>query len=241
MEWFHSPAAQVLLRREEAFLSGHLPTLFGFHMLQLGQCFEPAVFDNSPIKHRFSMSLDKDDRESALAGRAEALPFGRESLDLVVMPHILEFSPDPHTILREVERSLIPEGHVLIFGFNPWSHWQLLRAVMRWRQPVPWGGHYLSLGRLGDWLKLLGFELVETRTFMFRPPLHNAQLMQRLAFLEPLGERILPWLGGAYGLLARKRVETLTPLRQRLQSPRRVIGVGLSGSSRVSSKQFRNR
>ena len=240
MEWFNSPAAQALLLREEEFLSGHLPTLFGFHLLQLGQLFQPSAFEASPIKHRFSMSLDRRRLDVGLAGHPEALPFARESLDLVVMPHILEFSTDPHTILREVERCLIPEGHVLIFGFNPWSHWQLLRPVLRWRQAVPWRGHYLSLGRLGDWLKLLGFEIVERQTFMFRPPLQKEGLLQRLAFLEPLGERLLPWMGGAYGLLARKRVETLIPIRQRIKAPRPVIGVGLSGSPRVSSKHFRN-
>jgi SAM-dependent methyltransferase len=230
MEWFHTPAAQTLLHREEALLADQLPTLFGFHMLQLGQRFTDPSFQASPIKHRLTMSLDGSRPGADLLGQAEALPFGRESLDLVIMPHVLEFSPHPHSILREVERCLIPEGHVLIFGFNPWSHWQLLRAVLRWQQPVPWRGHYISQRRLGDWLKLLGFEVLASQTFMYRPPLRNERLMHRLRFLERAGEKLLPWMGGAYGLLARKRVETLTPLRPRLKSRRRVIGVGLSGS-----------
>jgi SAM-dependent methyltransferase len=233
MQWFDSPAARALLHREESLLSEQLPTLFGYHMLQIGQRFEEAAFGASPIKHRMTMSLDRTPSGAALLGQAEALPFGRESLDLVVMPHVLEFSPTPHTILREVDRCLIPEGHVLIFGFNPWSHWQLLRAVLRWRQPVPWQGKYLSQRRLGDWLKLLGFDILSSQTFMYRPPMSNPRLMHKLRFLEPAGERLLPWMGGAYALLARKRVETLTPLRPRLKSPRTVIGVGLSGSPRV--------
>jgi SAM-dependent methyltransferase len=233
MEWFDSSSAQTLLHREEAMMSELLPTLFGYHMLQLGRLFDGDAFIASPIKHQMSMSLQYPAPGAGLVARAESLPFKRESLDLVVMPHVLEFSPTPHTILREVDRCLIPEGHVLIFGFNPWSHWQLLRAVLRWRQAIPWRGRYLSQRRLGDWLKLLGFDVLESKTFLFRPPLRNPVLMERLRFLEPMGERILPWMGGAYLLLARKRVETLTPLRPRLKTPRAVIGVGLSGSPRV--------
>jgi SAM-dependent methyltransferase len=164
MEWFDSPAAMTLLQREQTLLSSYLPTLFGYHMLQLGQLFTDQAFQSSPIKHRFSMSLGSLQPAAGLAGLAEAWPFERESLDLVVMPHVLEFSSSPHSILREVDRCLIPEGHVLIFGFNPWSHWQLVRGVLRWRQPVPWRGHYISQGRLGDWLKLLGFEVVDSQT-----------------------------------------------------------------------------
>ena len=54
------------------------------------------------------------------------LPFASHSLDLVVLPHVLEFSTDPHQVLREVERVLIPEGQVIICGFNPTSLWGCL-------------------------------------------------------------------------------------------------------------------
>ena len=46
------------------------------------------------------------------------LPFAANSIDLVVMPHVLEFYDDPHQILREVERILIPEGQIVLTGFN---------------------------------------------------------------------------------------------------------------------------
>lgn len=240
MEWFDSPAAQALLRRERALLSAQLPTLFGYHMLQLGDRFPVEAFEGSPIKHKITMSVEPR-ASSGLLGRPEQLPFERESLDLVLLPHILEFSATPHNILREVDRCLIPEGHVLIFGFNPWSHWQLIRAAMRWRHPVPWRGKYLSPRRLSDWLKLLGFEVLLSETFVFLPPFRDRPWMQRLDFIEPLGERLLPWMGGVYGLLARKRVETMTPLRSLVKTPRSVIGVGLSGSSRVSSRAIPHR
>ena len=55
----------------------------------------------------------------------DALPFANHSLDLVVLPHALELARDPHLTLREVERVLVPEGRVVIIGFNPASLWGL--------------------------------------------------------------------------------------------------------------------
>ena len=68
------------------------------------------------------------------------LPFATQSLDLVVMPHVLEFSAEPHQVLREVERVLIPEGQVIICGFNPISMWGARQSAGRMT-----GAHFLPL------------------------------------------------------------------------------------------------
>ncbi|WP_223717365.1 class I SAM-dependent methyltransferase, partial [Escherichia fergusonii] len=60
-----------------------------------------------------------------------ALPFPANSLDLVVLPHALELASDPHETLREVERVLVPEGRVVILGFNPASLWGLWQRAGR--------------------------------------------------------------------------------------------------------------
>ncbi len=46
------------------------------------------------------------------------LPFEAQSVDLLVMPHTLEFTSDPHRLLSEAERVLMPEGQLIILGFN---------------------------------------------------------------------------------------------------------------------------
>jgi ubiquinone/menaquinone biosynthesis C-methylase UbiE len=63
----------------------------------------------------------------------DALPFDSASLDLVVLPHTLELASDPHQTLREVERVLVPEGRVVIVGFNPASLWGLRQGLGRVR------------------------------------------------------------------------------------------------------------
>ncbi len=49
------------------------------------------------------------------------LPFPENSLDLIVLPHALEFTSDPHQLLREVYRAMRAEGQIVISGFNPFS------------------------------------------------------------------------------------------------------------------------
>lgn len=57
------------------------------------------------------------------------LPFAANSIDLAVLPQRHEFHDNPHQILREVERILIPDGQLVITGFNPLSLWGLRRQM----------------------------------------------------------------------------------------------------------------
>ena len=87
----------------------------------------------------------------------------------------------------------------------------------------------LAERRLADWLRLLGYEISESRRYLHELP-----------WGEPAtGERRLrrglfyPLPGGAYLLKARKRLHALTPPRPRLRERRRVLG-GLTEPSSVN-------
>jgi SAM-dependent methyltransferase len=165
-------------------------------------------------------------QQGAFQGQAWALPIQTDSIDVVVLPHTLDFALYPHEVLREVERVLIPEGHVVITGFNPLSIWQIWRWLLRWRNQPPWCGHFYTTMRLRDWLKLLGFDVTHKQHFFHRPPLKNRSFMQRLSFLEKMGRVLWPVTGAGYVLVARKRVETLTPIKPRLKVRQKVVGSG---------------
>ncbi len=78
-----------------------------------------------------------------------------------------------------------------------------------------------------DWLSLLGFEVIETRYYFFRPPSQHETILSKLRFLERVGQRLWPILGGGYVMLARKHVSTLTPIRPRWKSSRKLVTPGL--------------
>ena len=210
--WFQKPLGQHLLSEEVEVLQQILPKLFGYHLLQIGNVGYGSLLDSSRIMHRCLLSLSAgnviDKPYTSLYGSAESLPFANESLDVVVLPHVLEFEENPHEILREVERVLIPEGYIIIIGFNPLSFWGLWRWLFARRDTAPWCGQFLSQLRTKDWLALLGFELKNDKTFFFDLPFAN-----KISFLKKMpgtGN-----FGAVYVLVAQKRVATLTLLKSK--------------------------
>lgn len=228
--WFTTGLGQGLLVLEKHHMGSVLNRLFGYHLLQLGRYTHEDLLENSRIAHKLMLDLYRDeasDNYSHVLSCSDSLPVASDSLDVVVLPHVLEFEKSPHQILRETERILIGEGHVVILGFNPWSLWGLWRMLLAWRDEPPWCGHFLSLSRLKDWLTLLDFEIEQIVHFYFRPPIRNKAIMKHLEFMEKLGRYAWPYLGGAYILVAKNRVIPLTPIKMSWQARRQMITSGI--------------
>ncbi len=224
--WYNRPVGQLLLRQEREQLDGILPTLFGYHIVQVGGLLGNDVLSSSRVSNK--VLIDPDDGGKTLVsgayGYPDAIPIATDTVDVVVLPHILEFERDPHQILREVDRVLIAEGHVVVLGFNPWSLWGLWRLLFGRSGKAPWCGDFLSLTRTRDWMALLGFDVVLVQSYFFRPPIQRRGIMSKLAFMEKLGAKLWPRLSGAYVLVAKKRVTTLTPLKPRWHTKRNFLG-----------------
>jgi SAM-dependent methyltransferase len=217
-DWFQTPAGRYLLdwHREQVDLA--VADIFGYHALQLGAP-ELHGLRNNRMPHRW-LAVQRMSMAHAVADQAidfltdfSALPFPASSLDLVILPHSLELSSDPHATLREVERVLVPEGRVVICGFNPASLWGLrqrrahLYRKFGWHNSfLPDTGEFIGYWRLRDWLRLLGFE-VEVGTFGgYRPAVDSAHWLKRFQWIDKVGARWWPIFGAGYFLVAVKRV-----------------------------------
>ena len=208
-EWLAGAAGQRLLAFERALFEEHLAGAFGYHALQLGMPMLDALAA-SPVRHHWLADTALPQAEQparlALLTEPQALPFAESTLDLVVLPHTLEWGGDAHATLREVQRVLAPEGKVAITGINPWGVWgwrqQRVRLMRRCGlQPAPWlppETKLLAHWRLCDWLRLLGFEVDAVRFGCSLPA---------------LGQRYTPALGAVYFILATRRVYGVRPLR----------------------------
>jgi len=201
-EWFDTPKGAYVLGWERAQFDSAVEDVFGFNAVQVGLPSLDFLRANR-MPFRFRVGLEPG---GEVAADPRLLPLASQSMDLVVLPHVLEFSHDPHQILREAERVLMPEGQIVIGGFNPLSLWGVKRRLTRRRDQHPWRGEFIGLVRLRDWLKLLGFELNGGRLGCYAPPFSQAMWLQRFAFMEQAGDRWWPICGGVYVVRAVKRV-----------------------------------
>ncbi|MBC7945403.1 MAG: methyltransferase domain-containing protein [Burkholderiales bacterium] len=204
--WLDTPLGQYLLAREQDYFDQTVADVFGFNALQLGllQC-DFLRTSRIPLRVRINREGHAH-RVGILRADFRELPIASNSADLVVLPHILEFSEDPHQILREVARILVPEGQVLISGFNPWSLWGLRRPLRPTPGDSPWCGRFINLPRLKDWLALLEFEVAAGKMCCYAPPITQEKWLSRFQFMETAGDRWWPIAGGVYFVQAVKRV-----------------------------------
>lgn len=207
-DWLQTPLGSYLLAREQAMFDATVANLFGFNALQLGMP-EVDFLRQCRIPFRFKGAMYG---ASTLRCDTVQLPFATGSTDLVVLPHVLEFSSNPHFTLREAERILLPEGHIVLSGFNPLSLWGGRRLMDRGGE-YPWRGKFISLLRLKDWLALLGFEVMAGRMGCYAPPVRTERWIHRSQFMDRAGDRWWPMLGGIYFLVAKKRVAGMRLIR----------------------------
>lgn len=223
-DWLQTPQGRYVMAWEQATVDAMVADLFGYNAIQLGLPQRALLAHNRiPLRQVADTSGTVDVRCDL-----RQLPFAAHSIDLAVMAHVLEFHDEPHQILREVERVLIPEGEVIITGFNPISLWGLRRRLPNCPRHFPWDGHYLSVARLKDWLQLLGFEAEGCSFGCYTPPFKNERWFKRCHFMEATGNRWWSFAGGAYVLRAVKRVHSMRlimPNWKQKASPRKALSV----------------
>jgi SAM-dependent methyltransferase len=227
-EWIQTPLGQHLLEREQRYYDEVVADIFGYNALQLGM---PGVDLLRGSRIPFRCRLGSGAPAELLADFRD-LPIASSSTDLVLLPHVLEFDEHPHQILRDVARVLMPEGHVVISGFNPFSLWGMRRAFHH-GSDYPWRGRFITLMRVKDWLALLGFEIVGGQMACYAPPSRQHKWLERFRFMETAGDRWWPIGGGVYFLQAVKKVrgvrlimpkwsDRLAPAKRLAASPQKV-------------------
>lgn len=208
-KWLQTPLGSYVQSWEQRQIESMVTNAFGYHAIQLGlPHWDLLQANRMPYKH-WAHSLDAPfgTRSGRLICAPESLPFDTQSIDLLVMPHTLEWCDDPHQVLREVERVLMPEGRVVITGFNPYSIWGLRESmpVLDLLLPVPVPAQ-VSPRRLKDWFKLLSFEPDRGRFGCYVPLCTTEPWLRRWGFMEKAGDRWWPAAGAVYAISAVKRV-----------------------------------
>lgn len=255
-DWLKTPPGVYLLAWERTHFDQAVSDIFGYHALQLGLPELDALQANR-MPHRWLALTDPQaslpgesadpaisSRPAALVTDSAALPFPENSLDLVALPHTLELGTDPHSALREVARVLVPEGRVVISGFNPLSLWglrqefdYLYRRFGYHDLFLPRTGDFIGYWRLRDWLRLLNFEVESARFGCYRPPLSGQRWLAHFEWMDSAGARWWPIFGAVYFLVAVKRVRGVRLLEPGWKARRNPV----AAPAAVASKEPLNR
>jgi len=214
--WLQTPAGVYLREWEQTCLDNLTADIFGYNAVQIGMPqIDALAASRMPYKLladrkvRPGSAIDAGLRPVSLTLDYTELPFASQSIDLVVLPHVLEFSTDPHQVLREVERVLIPEGQLIICGFNPASLWGARHVLRRvgGTSFLPRTEELISMPRMKDWLKLLNMGASQSHFGCYAPACRTEKWLHRYAFMDNAGSRWWPYFGGVYIVQAIKRVK----------------------------------
>lgn len=242
--WLETPPGSYVREWQQARLDMLTADIFGFNAMQIGlpqiAALKANRMPNKWLTDSCLPSANEDGTPSPIVVVHDfaELPFASQSLDLIVLPHVLEFAAEPHQVLREVERVLIPEGQVIISGFNPASMWGLRQVAGRLSEKhfLPQNGEFISLPRLKDWLKLLNMEVNPGHFGCYAPPCTTDKWLQRFSFMESAGERWWPFLGAVYIVQAIKRVRGMRLIGPAWSRKPATAAHGVPATNRIHKK-----
>jgi SAM-dependent methyltransferase len=216
-----------LLEAEKLLLTQLLKRHFGRHSLLIGTPHQTDLLQSTsmPLHTVLSPWAPHKANPHFIEADLHELPILTGSIDLAILPHTLEFVDNPRQLLAEACRIIKPEGLIVIAGFNPYSVWGI-KKLWSDHQEFPWSGNFIHAKKIKSWLHLADFEMEKQKNLLFRPPFNKQSIYQKLNFLEYVGHKCFPFLGGVYILLARAKVVPLTPIR--LKWKQQLSGVRIS-------------
>jgi len=214
-KWYQKPVGAALLKAELAGLTTVLPQIFGYYIMQIGgptnnnEILAASPIHNHIIANTDVITITPTNDSLVVQCQPDELPFLPENIDAMVMFHILEFAKNPKEILKEIYTTLMPNGYVIIFGFNPYSLWGI-SPLWKKSKEIPWRGNWISPRHMRQWLAKTGFSIGDYKTFYFRPAGNDPE---KLLFLEGIGQIFWPYWGASYMFVAQKTIVGLTPIK----------------------------
>jgi SAM-dependent methyltransferase len=212
--WLTHDLGASVLKAEQTFLSTALMEQYGKHVLLIGVPEQSELLKCSVMSNQVLLTplFNKQKLSKCIESEYHDLPIIPSSIDLVILPHLLEFLDNPHQLLIEACRVVKPEGLIMILGFNPLSLWGLKKWWVK-NKNMPWQGNFLHPNTIKHWLTLADFELVKQDMLLFRPPIRHPAFYEKLKWLEWIGKKLYSPFGGVYVLTAQAKTIPLTPIK----------------------------
>jgi len=226
--WKQLPNGPLVLETINRTLRHWTPQFFGYHLLKIGALSGEVDCSYSPIKHQ--VTIGKKAESTDIISDIDDLPCLEHSVDVCLLSHVLEFTGDPHHVVREANRVLIPNGYLVITGYNPFSLAGLNKLIPYRRQQSPWNERFFSSMRVKDWLHLMGYEILADDHYLYSSLGSNVSKGKLSQYWSRFAGKYLPKLGSVYIIVAKKRMLPLTPIKPKWKlrpkfSPVKVTGM----------------
>ena len=204
-QWFVTAQGERVLNTQQAVIDQLLSGFFGYHLLQMS-VQSRELFGASQIRHKFAMG-------DAFLAEGEKLPFEDDSLDVILLHHLLDYHSSPQNLLREIARVSLPMGQLVIIGFNPLSWWGMWKPFAALKGSVPWDANFIRPGRLMDWLNLLNFKIDRAQYCIYGLPMSRKAKGRTPDYSQGLSRNTNWPFGAVYVIVARKQVATMIPIK----------------------------
>ncbi|WDE02964.1 methyltransferase domain-containing protein [Thalassomonas viridans] len=228
--WQSLPNGELILSAINEQLAPWWPKFFGYYLLKIGALSGAISCDDSPIPQHITLSQqsrpqagaedelsDGRDGQRDIIADIDDLPLLKQSVDVCVLSHALEFSLDPHHVVREANRVLMPNGYLVITGFNPFSLAGLNKLIPYRKNKNPWNERFFSPMRVKDWLHLMGYEIIADQRCLHHSLATNLKPGKIRGYWQRFADNYLTSLGSVYVIIAKKRVLPLTPIKPKWQ------------------------
>jgi SAM-dependent methyltransferase len=209
--WSALPNGELILNEINQTLRDWCPKFFGYHLLKIGALSGEVDCSSSPIKHQ--VTIGKRAPQTDIVSDIDDLPCLEHSVDVCLLSHVLEFTGDPHHVVREANRVLIPNGYLVITGYNPFSLAGLNKLIPYRRQESPWNERFFSSMRVKDWLHLMGYEIQMDKYSLYSSLGSSVSEGKISSYWSRLASKFIPQLGSIYIIVAKKRMMPLTPIK----------------------------
>ena len=230
--WFMTELGQRLLTEEQRKINQVLSSRIVRCLLQLDMGVYRPLFDTHTVGCGILCStLPNRAPCPVICCHPEHLPIEPESVDLIILHHVLDYCDNPYDTLREAAQALVPGGQMILLSFNPWSLWGLRGLLERRSGRLPWCARFMPFFRLHDGLQVLGLSVEERDVIMYGWPLSPRPWHKYIVWLAYLYRRLFYALGAVNVIVVRKRVPGVIPLAQRWQ--KQIINSGSIARSTI--------
>ena len=215
-QWLETDSGKLLVEYEKSLLERELSTIFGFHAGQYSASWHKDLMFSSPVRRQFILGCSylSDCPRPQVTADPHYWPISPGSLDLVLLQHTLEIADSPHRLLSEAANTIIPDGKLVIIGFNPLSLTNIVRFCVPSQRRLLSDAHFILPSRLKDWLALLNFNVERVVYGGYVHPLKRFFTGLRGDLIEERLEQLQIPVGGFYMMIATRETPGLTPVRK---------------------------